>query len=157
MTTAKFAEICGVTPANIRSLIGSGSIVGEKDGAKGWLVDLDLIENKTYWQEHKKLAKKESQEIAEISQENPQAVEQVQPQNFPDIIANLTQRIEVLAKQAGKAELLTDNLLRKEGDAKFWQDKYFESQAANEDLRNKFSQEKENKSRKSFFGIKYGK
>ena len=45
-----------------------------------------------------------------------------------EIISELTSSIERLAREAGKAELLTDNLINRENDVKYWQEKYFEIQ-----------------------------
>ena len=41
------------------------------------------------------------------------------------IVETLTQRIEFLAKEAGKTELLTDNLMSSNENVKFYQDEYF--------------------------------
>ena len=48
------------------------------------------------------------------------------------------QRIEELARDAGKTELLTDNIIKRETDLKHWQDKYFELQHNHETLQKDF-------------------
>ena len=57
---------------------------------------------------------------------------QEEPENIRLLIeelSNTRQQLVEFAQQAGQAKLLTDNLISKEKDTKYWQDKYFEIQA----------------------------
>ncbi len=129
VTTKKFAEMCGVSDANIRALIGKGKLKAEKDILTGGhLLDVDLPENREYLNNRKGLTQQLAKDNHEYTQPNTQANN--------DIIAMLTQRIEELAKEAGKTELLTDNIIQIKDDVKHWQDKYFELQHNYEILRN---------------------
>ena len=44
-------------------------------------------------------------------------------------LSSTRQQLVEFAQQAGQAKLLTDNLISKEKDTKYWQDKFFEIQA----------------------------
>ena len=59
------------------------------------------------------------------------------------IVENLTQRIEYLAKEAGKTELLTDNLMSSNENVKFYQDEYFKIKHELEIRTNELFQAKE--------------
>ena len=91
-------------------------------------------------------------------------------------LSSTRQQLVEFAQQAGQAKLLTDNLISKEKDTKYWQDKYFEIQtqvskqnfeieALNKQIQ-ALQQEKERYNiemknsqpkQKSFFGLKFGK
>lgn len=45
--------------------------------------------------------------------------------SWQEVITSMTSKIESLAKEAGKTELLTDNLMTSEQNVKFYQDEYF--------------------------------
>ena len=45
--------------------------------------------------------------------------------SWQEVIVGMTSRIESLAKEAGKAELLVDTLMTSEQNVKFYQDEYF--------------------------------
>ena len=45
--------------------------------------------------------------------------------NWQELISDMTSKIECLAREAGKAELLTDTLMTSEQNVKFYQDEYF--------------------------------
>ena len=45
--------------------------------------------------------------------------------SWQEVIIDMTAKIEVLAKEAGKTELLFDNLMSSEQNVKFYQDEYF--------------------------------
>ena len=55
--------------------------------------------------------------------------------SWQDLISDMTLRIESLAKEAGKAELLVDTLMTSEQNVKFYQDEYFKIRHELEDKR----------------------
>lgn len=123
--------MCGVSDANIRQLLARETLVGIKQDDGGYLLDIENEKNRDYLNKKMKLAKDISLDIGKLAEGFESDVAQVNH----DIIATLTQRIEDLAKQAGKAELLTDNIIQEKRDAEFWRNKYFEIQHACESLR----------------------
>lgn len=61
----------------------------------------------------------------EIFIDNEDYKEHAPTSQISTIVETLTQRIEFLAKEAGKTELLTDNLMTSNENVKFYQDEYF--------------------------------
>ncbi|MEI8390788.1 MAG: hypothetical protein WCG23_13000 [bacterium] len=155
----RLAEICGVSDTAIRKLVHSSKLPSEKDLKGNYYLDLDDEIIKEYITKHNQF----DAEVIEVSSEVNQ------PKNQPNdiVMIELVNKIEYLSKLAGKAELLTDNLITKDQDVKYWQEKFFELQnlynqtnQSNITLQTKVSElEKENEKlkQKSFFGLKFGK
>ena len=170
-----FAIIVNYHESYIRRLCQDGRLEATKDGNK-WLID-------THGEKVIKLVK-ERTAINTISNtktdtNNVKNTESTQNQSFdvPELINKLIHSQELLiqyAEQAGQAKLLTDNLITKENDVKYWQEKYFEIQQElnkqiqesnqlryeNEKLQEKSTMlevENQHLKQKTFFGIKFGK
>ena len=124
-----FAIIVNYHESYIRRLCQDGRLEATKDGNK-WLID-------TYGEKAKKLIQERAAintiNNPKIDTNNVKNIESIQNQSFdvPELINKLIQSQELLiqyAEQAGQAKLLTDNLITKEQDVKYWQNKYFEVQ-----------------------------
>jgi len=128
VTTKKFAEMCGVTDANIRGLIGRGKLSAVKDSLGNHLLDIEEPANRDYFNSKRVSPQEQNLDESEITQ---------QSSNIDiNVIERITQRIEELAKEAGQAKLLTDNLFREEQNARYWQEKFFELQNTYDIVRN---------------------
>jgi len=128
VTTKKFAEMCGVTDANIRGLIGRGKLSAVKDSIGNHLLDIDEPLNREYYNSKKNSSQDQLSSSSDITKQNDKL----------DITAieKITQRIEELAKEAGQTKLLTDNLFREEQNSRYWQEKFFELQNTFDTVRN---------------------
>lgn len=127
VTTKKFAEMCSVSDANIRGLIGRGKLTATRDAIGNHLLDIEDPANREYLNLKRNSSQEQSLDVRDLTKQNTQL----------DInaIERITQRIEELAKEAGEAKRLTDNLLKEEQSAKEWQDKYFELQHTCDSIR----------------------
>jgi chromosome segregation ATPase len=131
VTTKKLAEMCGVSDANIRQLRESGTLEGiENDKGKGWLFDIEEPKNREYLDAHRKVAKENSQDSQEFTKENQQL----------DVNAfeRIAQRIEELAKVAGKVELIQDQQRNTEKDLEHWKKEFYELQQKYNNLQNDY-------------------
>jgi len=177
ITSQKFAEMCNCTATNIRNLRASGTLVAQQDEKGNWLFDLDLEENRAYYNKNKKVSQPVEQVVAEASQFVSQADGQGVTQSLCTSIEKLTQQLEKSnehALLAGKALMLESNIIEKQKDVDYWREKYFKEQESTKELSVKVSQlensitqltekhtllESENQqlNKKSFFGLKFGK
>jgi len=170
-----FAIIVNYHESYIRRLCQDGRLEATKDGNK-WLIDTQGEKVKKLIQERAAI---NTINNSKIDTNNTKSIESTQNQSFdvPELINKLIQSQELLiqyAEQAGQAKLLTDNLITKENDVKYWQDKYFEIQqelnkSIQEISKYKYENEKQQEKitmleaenqqlkQKSFFGLKFGK
>jgi len=164
LSTSEVALRAGKSPRQIRNLCKEGKLPCHKEeistGDKYWIY--------TNTEEFKKLCGNDSMLDSVIDAEVVEGNEETREgnnQSLKEIIAFMQNRNEVLAREAGKVELLTDNLISKEKDTKYWQDKFFEEQHKAEEARKelallsaevgKLQTENEKLKQKSFFGIKW--
>ena len=113
ITSQKFAEMCNCTATNIRNLRASGTLVAQQDEKGNWLFDLDLEENRAYYNKNKKVSQPVEQVVAEASQFVSQADGQGVTQSLCTSIEKLTQQLEKSnehALLAGKALMLESNI-----------------------------------------------
>jgi len=170
-----FAIIVNYHESYIRRLCQDGRLEATKDGNK-WLIDTQGEKVKKLIQERAAI---NTINNSKIDTNNIKNTESTQNQSFdvPELINKLIHSQELLiqyAEQAGQAKLLTDNLITKENDVKYWQEKYFEIQQElnkqiqesnqlryeNEKLQEKSTMlevENQHLKQKTFFGIKFGK
>lgn len=128
VTTKKFAEMCSVTDANIRGLIGRGKLSAVKDSLGNHLLDIEDPVNREYFNLKKSSSQEQHSDNTDIAKQNAQI--------DLSAIERITKRIEELAKEAGRTKLLTDNLFKEEQNAKYWQEKFFELQNSYDTVRN---------------------
>lgn len=127
VTTKKFAEMAGTSEANIRGMLARGKLNAVKDFQGNNLFDIEDETNRKYLDGRRK----NDAENQEVTQEINANVAQPNTQSSESVVIKLTDKITELAQEAGKAALLTDSIIEKEKDVKYWQEKYFELQQDN--------------------------
>ena len=127
VTTKKFAEMAGTSEANIRGMLARGKLNAVKDSQGNNLFDIEDETNRKYLDGRRK----NGAENQEVTQEINANVAQPNTQSSESVVIKLTDKITELAQEAGKAALLTDSIIEKEKDVKYWQEKYFELQQDN--------------------------
>lgn len=130
VTTKKFAEMAGTSEANIRGMLARGKLNAVKDFQGNNLFDIEDEINRKYLDGRRK----NGVENQEAAQEINANVTQVSTQANDSVVIKLTNKITELAQEAGKAALLTDSIIEREKDVKYWQEKYFELQQDNNKL-----------------------
>lgn len=130
VTTKKFAEMAGTSEANIRGMLARGKLNAIKDYQGNNLFDIEDETNRKYLDGRRK----NGSENQEAAQEINANVAQLNTQSSESVVIKLTEKITELAQEAGKAALLTDSIIEKEKDVKYWQEKYFELQQDNNEL-----------------------
>ena len=130
VTTKKFAEMAGTSEANIRGMLARGKLNAVKDFQGNNLFDIEDEINRKYLDGRRK----NGVENQEVTQEINANVTQVGTQANDSVVIKLTNKITELAQEAGKAALLTDSIIEREKDVKYWQEKYFELQQDNNKL-----------------------
>lgn len=130
VTTKKFAEMAGTSEANIRGMLARGKLNAVKDFQGNNLFDIEDETNRKYLDGRRK----NGAENQEVTQEINANVAQSNTQSSENVVIKLTDKITELAQEAGKAALLTDSIIEKEKDVKYWQEKYFELQQDNNKL-----------------------
>lgn len=161
-----FAKLVNYHESYIRRLCQDGRLEAIKEGNK-WLIDTLGEKAKKLIQERAKINTVDFKNNTTDTKNNESI--QNQSVNVPELINKLIHTQELLiqyAEQAGQAKLLTDNLITKENDVKYWQDKYFEIQAqvnkqsyeieALTKQIHALKLENEKIKQKTFFGLRFG-
>ena len=124
LSVSEVSRLAGKTSRQIRNLCAEGKLPCHKEkistGTKYWIY--------TDTEEFKKLCGNINMEEFPVEGEIWEGNEEIQEgniKNLAEVIAEMKDNLIVLAKEAGKAELLTDNLMTSEQNVKFYQDEYF--------------------------------
>lgn len=131
---------------------------------KGRMVKTVVISDDLYKKLKKEHAKNsEPIELSEIHENKPiqSEIEQKKEPVSSEVIQKLVNELidsknQLInyAEQVGQVRLLTDNLITKENDAKYWQEKYFELKYELDKIKAQNINEKEKRNNKKWWQIK---
>jgi hypothetical protein len=125
LSTKQVAELAGKSQRQIRNLCEAGKLPCYKEEISTGTRYLIYANTKEFQELCGEKSMSDIVHLGEICEEEEE-IRQGSIRGIAEIIAELSVRNEVLAREAGKVELLTDNLVTSKGDVKFYQDKYFE-------------------------------
>jgi hypothetical protein len=129
LSVTEVSRIVGKSARHIRNLCKEGKLPCQKikisTGEKYYVyLDTEEFQELMSSKEHAV----EAEENTPLEGNYQEKEEGTDPSSFlswQEVIIDMTAKIEVLAKEAGKTELLVDNLMSSEQNVKFYQDEYF--------------------------------
>lgn len=151
LSVSDVSELAGKSARHIRNLCREGKLPCQKvkiSTGEKYFIYVDTEEFKELIQASDVLHGEEENNTYEgtlgTSEEGTLADERG---SWQLVVNSMTSKIESLAREAGKAELLTDNLMTSEQNVKFYQDEYFKIRQELQEQRDLNSKlEKENNS-----------
>lgn len=151
LSVSEVSELAGKSARHIRNLCKEGKLPCQKtkiSTGEKYLIYVDTEEfNDLVGVTNSSVVEEDSNMYEGNFQETEEGTSSSSDNSWQNVIASMTSKIESLAKEAGKTELLTDNLMTSEQNVKFYQDEYFKVRHDLEFARESISSlEKENAS-----------
>lgn len=151
LSVSEVSELAGKSARHIRNLCKEGRLPCQKikiSTGEKYLIYVDTEEfNDLVGVSASLMSEEEPNTYEGTFVSNEEGTTSSSEGSWQDVITSMTLKIETLAKEAGKTELLTDNLMTSEQNVKFYQDEYFKVRHDLEAAREKMiSLEKENTS-----------
>lgn len=139
LSVSEVSEMLGKSARHIRNMCKEGKLPCQKmkiSTGEKYLVYVDSDEFQELLRLHEQGIELEENTPLEGTFKGTEEGTHSDPSSsWQDLISDMTLRIESLAKEAGKTELLVDNLMTSEQNVKFYQDEYFKIRHELEDSR----------------------
>lgn len=139
LSVSEVSDLLGKSARHIRNLCKEGKLPCQKmkiSTGEKYLVYVDSEEFQTLLKAQEEGTGSEENQPLEGTLQGSEEGTILNPSgSWQELITDMSLRIESLAKEAGKAELLVDTLMTSEQNVKFYQDEYFKIRHELEDSR----------------------